>query len=63
MVDADLLAERHPVFRAHIEASFGFQVAEPYHGPVVHLIASESLSQHPALGPGGNRPDRAHRSW
>lgn len=41
-LDADLLAERYPVFRAHVEAVFGFEAAEPYHGPVTHLIASES---------------------
>lgn len=41
-LDADLLAGRYAVFRAHIEASFGFEVTEQYHGPVVHLIASES---------------------
>lgn len=41
-LDADLLAERYAVFRAHVEASYGFEVTEPYPGPVVHLIASES---------------------
>lgn len=41
-LDAELLAERYPVFRAHLEASYGFEVTEPYHGPVVHLMASES---------------------
>lgn len=41
-LDADLLAERYPVFRAHVEASYGFEVTEPYHGPVVHVIAAES---------------------
>lgn len=41
-LDADLLSERYAVFRAHVEASFGFEVTEPDHGPVVHLIAAES---------------------
>jgi len=41
-LDAELLTERYAVFRAHVEASYGFQVTEPYHGPVLHLIASES---------------------
>jgi thioesterase domain-containing protein len=41
-LDADLLADRYAVFRAHVEASYGFEMTEPYHGPVVHLIASES---------------------
>jgi len=45
-LDADLLAERYAVFRAHVEASFGFEVTEPYHGPVVHVIASESPAQY-----------------
>jgi thioesterase domain-containing protein len=43
-LDAELLAERYAVFRAHVEASYGFEVTEPYHGPVVHLIASRSDS-------------------
>ncbi|MFL6160926.1 MAG: alpha/beta fold hydrolase [Jatrophihabitantaceae bacterium] len=41
-LDVDLLTERYPVFRAHLEALFGFEVTNAYHGPVVHLIASES---------------------
>jgi len=45
-LDAELLAERYAVFRAHIEALFGFAVTEPYAGPVTHLIASESPSQY-----------------
>ncbi|HEY5832850.1 alpha/beta fold hydrolase [Streptomyces sp.] len=45
-LDADLLAERYAVFRAHVEASFGFEVTEPHHGRVVHLIASESPLQY-----------------
>jgi hypothetical protein len=45
-LDADLLAERYAVFRAHVEASYGFEVTTPYHGPVLHLIASESQSQY-----------------
>jgi thioesterase domain-containing protein len=45
-LDAYLLAERYAVFRAHVEASFGFEVTEPYYGPVVHLIASESPLQY-----------------
>lgn len=45
-LDADLLGERYAVFRAYVESSFGFQVTEPYHGPVVHLIASESAPEY-----------------
>jgi thioesterase domain-containing protein len=45
-LDADLLAERYAVFRAHVEASYGFEVTTPYHGPVVHLIASESQPEY-----------------
>jgi thioesterase domain-containing protein len=41
-LDAELLAERYAVFRAHVEASYGFAVTEPYAGPVTHLIASDS---------------------
>lgn len=41
-LDVELLAERYAVFRAHIEASYGYQPTEVYHGPVQHLIASES---------------------
>jgi thioesterase domain-containing protein len=41
-LDAELLADRYAVFRAHVEASYGFAVTEPYGGPVTHLIASES---------------------
>lgn len=46
-LEADLLAERYAVFHAHIEASYGFEVTEPYDGPVVHLIASESPPYYP----------------
>lgn len=45
-LDAKLLAQRYPVFRAHVEASYGFEVTKPYHGRVVHLIASESPSDY-----------------
>ncbi|HTZ44481.1 MAG TPA: alpha/beta fold hydrolase [Jatrophihabitans sp.] len=45
-LDADLLAERYAVFRAHIEALWGFAVAEPYPGPVTHLVASASPAQY-----------------
>ena len=45
-LDAELLAERYAVFRAHVEASYGFEVTEAYHGPVVHVIASESPSHY-----------------
>jgi thioesterase domain-containing protein len=41
-LDPDLLTERYAVFRALIEASYGFEVTEPYHGPVEHVIAAES---------------------
>jgi thioesterase domain-containing protein len=41
-LETDLLAERYAVFRAHVEASYGFEVTEPYDGEVIHLIASES---------------------
>ena len=44
--EAELLTDRYAVFRAHFEASCGFAVTEPYHGPVVHLIASGSPRQH-----------------
>lgn len=43
-LDAELLAERYPVFRAHVEASYGYQVSGQYHGPVLHLIAAESIA-------------------
>lgn len=49
-LDADLLTDRYAVFRAHVEASFGFEVTEPYHGPVVHLIASGSPWEHMRWG-------------
>jgi thioesterase domain-containing protein len=49
-LDADLLAQSYAVFRAHVEASFGFEVTEPYHGPVVHLIASESPREYMRWG-------------
>lgn len=41
-LDPELIAGRYAVFRAHLAASYGFEVTEPYHGPVVHLIAAES---------------------
>lgn len=45
-LDADLLAERYAVFRSLVEASYGFEVTDPYDGPVVHLIATESQSEY-----------------
>ncbi len=45
-LETDLLAERYGVFRAHVEASYKFEVTEPYHGQVVHVIASASSSPH-----------------
>jgi thioesterase domain-containing protein len=45
-LDAELLTERYTVFRALVEASYGFAVTEPYHGPVQHLMASESPAQY-----------------
>lgn len=44
-LDAELLTERYAVFRAHVEAAFGYEVDEPYHGPVWHLVASDSPPQ------------------
>jgi thioesterase domain-containing protein len=44
-LEADVLVMRYAVFRAHVEASYGFEVTEPYHGPVVHVIARESQSE------------------
>lgn len=41
-LDADLLGDRYAVFRAHIEALFAFEVAEPYHGRVTHILSAES---------------------
>jgi thioesterase domain-containing protein len=45
-IDADLLLDRYAVFRAHIEALFAFEVKLPYHGPVVHIMAAESLPRY-----------------
>lgn len=45
-----LLTERYAVFRAHVQASYGFEVTKPYHGPVTHLIASESPSRYMRWG-------------
>jgi thioesterase domain-containing protein len=45
-LDDELLASGYPVFRAHTEAMFGFEVTEPYHGPVMHLMASESPAEY-----------------
>lgn len=45
-LDGELVAERYPVFRALVEASYGFAVTEPYGGPVLHLIAAGSVSEH-----------------
>ncbi|PZS34195.1 MAG: hypothetical protein DLM58_06205 [Pseudonocardiales bacterium] len=41
-LDADLLAERYAVFRALVEASYGFEVRETYTRPVLHLMAAQS---------------------
>jgi thioesterase domain-containing protein len=41
-MDAELLIERYAVFRALVEASYGFEVTQPYYGPVTHVMASES---------------------
>lgn len=49
-LDSELLNERYPVFRALVEASYGFEVTEPYPGPVVHLIASGSNGRHMRWG-------------
>jgi thioesterase domain-containing protein len=43
-LDAELLIDRYPVFRANVEASYGYQVTLPYPGPVVHLVATDSAS-------------------
>ncbi|GIF12959.1 alpha/beta fold hydrolase [Actinoplanes teichomyceticus] len=45
-LDAELLTERYGVFRALVQASYGFAVTQPYHGPVTHVMASESLGPH-----------------
>ena len=41
-LDVELLTERYTVFRAHLEAAYGFEAPEPYQGPVTHLLASDS---------------------
>lgn len=41
-LDADLLEERYVVFRAHLEALFGYAVNYIYDGPVVHIRSSSS---------------------
>lgn len=41
-LDVELLTERYTVFRTHLEAAYGFDVPEPYQGPVTHLLASRS---------------------
>jgi thioesterase domain-containing protein len=45
-LDADLLEERYPVFRAHIEALFGFEVTGVYDGPVLHIRSTESEAKY-----------------
>jgi len=45
-LDTELLSERYAVFRAHVEASYGYQVTGQYHGPVLHLIAARSQAPH-----------------
>jgi len=45
-IDVDMLLDRYAVFRAHIEALFAFEVTEHYHGPVVHIMSSESLPKY-----------------
>jgi thioesterase domain-containing protein len=41
-LDADLLTGRYSIFRAHIEALYRYGTDQAYHGPVTHLIATES---------------------
>lgn len=41
-LDADLLEERYVVFRAHLEALFGYAVNYIYDGPVVHIRSASS---------------------
>ncbi|MFC5908684.1 alpha/beta fold hydrolase [Streptacidiphilus monticola] len=45
-LDAWVLGERYAVFRAHIEALFGFAVSGSYAGPVTHILSAESPSQY-----------------
>jgi thioesterase domain-containing protein len=40
--DAEVLAERFLVFRAHIEGLFNYEVTEPYGGLVIHLRSTTS---------------------
>lgn len=40
--DADLLVEQYTVFRAHLEAFYGFAVTGTYGGPTVHIVATDS---------------------
>ncbi|HEY0640142.1 MAG TPA: alpha/beta fold hydrolase [Pseudonocardiaceae bacterium] len=41
-LDAELLTDRYAVFRAHLEASYGFEPTDRYPGPVTHFMASAS---------------------
>lgn len=41
-LDSDLLQERYVVFRAHVEALFGYAVDFTYGGPVVHIRSASS---------------------
>jgi thioesterase domain-containing protein len=45
-IDADMLADRFAVFRAHIEALFAFEVTEKYDGPVVHIMSADSKPEY-----------------
>jgi thioesterase domain-containing protein len=45
-IDAEILADRFAVFRAHIEALFAFEVTEKYNGPVVHIMSAESMPEY-----------------
>jgi thioesterase domain-containing protein len=41
-IDAGLLARQYAVFRAHLEAFYSIEVTGAYHGPAVHILASQS---------------------
>jgi len=45
-LDADLLGDGYPVFRAHMEAMCDYVITGSYAGPVVHLITAESLMEY-----------------
>jgi thioesterase domain-containing protein len=44
-LDADLLAQQYAVFRAHLAGFYSIEVAEPYPGPAVHILAEESPAE------------------